>query len=285
VNFKALAQQATHRALRVRQQNGLNLSRAISVYDLAHKMGFTVRFTAAPSLEGMYEPGSKPVIVLNALRPAGRQRFTCAHEIGHHIFGHGTRIDEILETDEPNGFDPEEYLAHRFAAALLMPKLAIQAALSRRGWQATTATPEQFFVIAQSLGVGYTTLVGYVGGTLHLLPPDATRTLERKQLKKIRRFLAGFDVLFDLFAVDQDWGERPVEAEVGDVLLLPPSAEVRGGAIQRAELPKVHFVATAPGHAVVMGAEGGWTARILVARRDYEGSARYRSLEDPDYGG
>jgi len=285
VKFKALARKATHRALQVRQHHRLSLSLALSVYDLALRMGIAVRFAAVPSLEGLYESSSRPIIVLSTLRPAGRQRFTCAHEIGHHVFGHGTRVDEILEPDQPNGFDPQEYMADRFAAALLMPKIAVEAAFARRGWRVKTATPEQFFIIAQSLGVGYTTLLTYAARTLNLISLEAATDLERKPLKEVRRLLAQFDVPFDVFVVDAHWGNRPVEVEVGDVVLLPPSADVHGAAIQHLRLPVEHFVAVSPGHALATGLKEGWAASILVSRRDYVVTVRYRHLDDPDNGG
>lgn len=54
---------------------------------------------------------SIPVVVVSARAPADRRRFSLAHEIGHLFM----EIDPALD---PNG---EEKLAHRFAAALLVP--------------------------------------------------------------------------------------------------------------------------------------------------------------------
>jgi Zn-dependent peptidase ImmA (M78 family) len=63
---------------------------------LAEQEGVEVRFSALPSAEGIYSPG-KPVIVVSSLRPAGRQAYTGAHELGHHIYGHGEQFDELVE--------------------------------------------------------------------------------------------------------------------------------------------------------------------------------------------
>ncbi|MCY4464098.1 MAG: XRE family transcriptional regulator [Chloroflexi bacterium] len=54
--------------------------------------------------------GAYPVTVINQNRSADRIRFTLAHEIGH------------LVMDTSNAVEDEEKLAHRFAAALLVPK-------------------------------------------------------------------------------------------------------------------------------------------------------------------
>ncbi|MCY4145978.1 MAG: XRE family transcriptional regulator [Chloroflexi bacterium] len=53
--------------------------------------------------------GDYPVTVVNQNRSADRIRFTLAHEIGH------------LVMDTSNAVEDEEKLAHRFAAALLVP--------------------------------------------------------------------------------------------------------------------------------------------------------------------
>ena len=54
--------------------------------------------------------GEHPVTVINASRSADRKRFNLAHEIGH------------LVMDTSRAGEDEENLAHRFAAAFLLPK-------------------------------------------------------------------------------------------------------------------------------------------------------------------
>ena len=53
--------------------------------------------------------GGYPVTVINATRSADRKRFNLAHEIGH----------LVMDTSQAN--EDDESLAHRFAAALLVP--------------------------------------------------------------------------------------------------------------------------------------------------------------------
>jgi Zn-dependent peptidase ImmA (M78 family)/DNA-binding XRE family transcriptional regulator len=64
-------------------------------------------------------PGKPPLILLNALHPSDRMRYTLAHELGHlvmHTFPTSTMEDE----------------ANKFASALLMPAAAIQDAFRGR---------------------------------------------------------------------------------------------------------------------------------------------------------
>jgi hypothetical protein len=122
---------------------------------LAEQEGVEVRFSALPSAEGIYSPG-KPVIVVSSLRPAGRQAYTGAHELGHHIYGHGEQFDELVEDrGKSRKWDPKEYEANCFASALLMPKTAVLKGLSLRGWNLKSISPEQAYRMASWLGVGY----------------------------------------------------------------------------------------------------------------------------------
>ena len=72
-------------------------------------------------LAGAYlQPHGRPVAFLNGSDSLPRQRFTLAHEFGHHRLGHGQVVDE------PSAFwdygDPDEVQANNFAAEFLMPK-------------------------------------------------------------------------------------------------------------------------------------------------------------------
>src|SRR5688572_29385289 len=100
IHRERIAMQAVHSALRLRARLGRSLDGAVCPYDLAIEMGISLRFVAVPSLEGMYQTGSRPLVILNSLRPAGRRAFNCAHELGHHAFSHGDCIDELLDRDE-----------------------------------------------------------------------------------------------------------------------------------------------------------------------------------------
>jgi Zn-dependent peptidase ImmA (M78 family)/DNA-binding XRE family transcriptional regulator len=72
-----------------------------------------------------------PLVVLNLERPADRCRFNLAHEIGHLVIDASS-----LEASD------EERLAHRFAAALLVPAEAARRELGTRRQQLTRAELE-----------------------------------------------------------------------------------------------------------------------------------------------
>ncbi len=118
----AAAKAASTASLRLRAAVHAKPWDPIDVFDLAQASGVEVRFTKIGSMEGMYLRQAAPTILIASERPAGRQRFTCAHELGHHVFGDGSRVDELLEKlDKPRQRPPEEIRADMFAGLLLMP--------------------------------------------------------------------------------------------------------------------------------------------------------------------
>jgi hypothetical protein len=90
-----------------RDSVGIDLIAPVDIYAVAEAIGIRVRFLPV-SMEGFYRKGSPPRVMLSALRPLARRAFTCAHEIGHHWFGHGSTIDELQGDDRHDSDIPEE---------------------------------------------------------------------------------------------------------------------------------------------------------------------------------
>lgn len=70
--------------------------------------------------------GADPVIYLNRSDSANRQRFTCAHELGHYYARTLRGDDKYSFTDRRDrlartGTDDDEIYANQFGAALIMP--------------------------------------------------------------------------------------------------------------------------------------------------------------------
>jgi hypothetical protein len=265
-------------ALRLRSGHGHALEEPICPIDLALAENVDVRFEPIKSLEGLYTPDG-PLIVLGSLRPRGRRSYTCAHELGHHVFKHGLRIDELLEDNSKEGqTDDAEYVADRFAAALLMPKLAVLHAFATRRWEIGRSTPEHVYTIAGVLGVGYTTLIGYLEGTLRLLCSSTARQLRNTSPKAIRARVLGNDDVDGLVIVDEFWQGRPVDAEVGDAIVVPTGVSLSSHVVELIDDGLLR--ASAPGIATLR--RGDWSIEVRVARSPFSGLAVYRHLEDTD---
>lgn len=65
-----------------------------------------------------------PLLFVNGHQALSRQRFTVAHEFGHHRMGHASVVDE-QQAISGQLHDPREVRANAFAAEFLMPRDAI----------------------------------------------------------------------------------------------------------------------------------------------------------------
>ncbi len=102
---------------------------------IAAQMGVLV--LADPRLDGSghYKPEGwegKPLITYSPCEHPVRQRFTIAHELAHHVLGHGERNRDTPEQFSMSYHDPKEIEANKFAAELLMPTDVINAAIRVR---------------------------------------------------------------------------------------------------------------------------------------------------------
>ena len=278
---RAMVRRAMAAALRSRLSAGYGLDHAICVYDLAEKLGVEVRFLTLPSMEGMYSSASSPTIIVSSLRPPGRRAFTCAHELGHHIRNDGVKIHELAEQRDKPRFDPKEFMADCFAGALLMPKIAVSKAFSKRGWSIEHCTPEQVYLVAGYFGVGYTTLVHHLRSALQVLSYQRANALLKVSPRNAQSLLLGWQTAETVVVVDSHWAKRAVDVEVGDLILvreaaqskgacLEPSSEVEQGRLFRAARPGIGRLRT----------DNQWAALVRVARRDYVGRAIYRHWEE-----
>lgn len=277
-NKRELARQAMLASVEVRDDAGLDFDDPICVYDLCEHLGITVRFVHI-NMEGMYDRIPKPRIHLSALRPLVRRTFNCAHELGHHIFGHGSTIDEMKDNAEIiQEFDPKEFLADSFAAFLLMPPLGIRQAFAERGCNPETATPNDIFSISCSFGVGYETLITHLTYGLQEMSEDRAKNLRASSPKAIREQLLGRPSKTPLIVANAYWKVPFLDAEMETHLFLPkgsiassdiiqPEFDLEGGRL---------FRAARPGVVKVYCTAESWTTLIRISRAKYE--------EDPDVG-
>lgn len=279
-----LARRAMLEAINVRSGAKLGHDGPLDIYDLSQKLGLRVRFVGI-SMEGMYRRGRPPRILLSALRPQARRVYTCAHEIGHHVFKHGSTIDELVEDlSKVRPLPPEEALAQSFAGFLLMPTLAVRKAFTERGWRASEASPAQLLTLASAFGVGYTTLINHLTYALDMLPHGRATQLLKVPPSRIRRDLVGTALSAPLIVVDPHWVLPTVDAEVGTHIRMPPGTTMGGDLLaQRADTPHGPlFEAIKPGIVRAERQCSGWAAFVRICRFQYVGLAEYRHLEDDD---
>ena len=109
-----------------------------------------------PEVSGLLlDLDSGPVIGFNSYQSAGRQRFTIAHELGHHLLSHHENFHIDLASATAHGESAnyswrDERAANDFAAELLMPaSLVIAAARTEPSVQALA---QMFDVSREAMG-------------------------------------------------------------------------------------------------------------------------------------
>lgn len=283
---KHLARQGLTEALRLRQQYHIKLNEALCPYDLAEKLGIKVYFdNSMPSMEAAYINSKPSKIIVTSLRPIGRMAYSCAHEIGHHVFGHGSHIDEVKEQTQKTKKSSEEFLAEVFAGFLLMPKLAVNYGFSQRKWSCHDCTPKQVFIIAGWLGVGYTTLVTHMCHTLKLITTTKAKELCKVLPGRIKKELVGKQFQKNVFWIDRLWVGRPIDVCVGDLIITGKTLEFEGHIAEPIPLRLAEhaFLALHPGIGRLQTHDGSWSMFVRVSRKEYKGWGRYRHLEDPEH--
>lgn len=269
-------------SLSARKLAGADLKSPVCIYGICEAHSVTVRFNGI-NMEGMYDRSPKPRIHISALRPLARRAFTCAHELGHHVFGHGSTIDELRDDHLRNSSrPPEEILADSFAAFMLMPTLGLREAFMRRKLDPNQASAEELYAIACNFGVGQATLVNHLAYSIGMITQARRDSLGQITPKMIRTQLLGEVVTEHLIVADTHWNSATLDAEQGSLLLLPtgvvvdtamlmPERNLPGGRVFRAIKSGITRVAI-PG--------ASWATYVRIAPLRYVGLARYRHLED-----
>ena len=275
-----LARQALDAAQVTRQQCQRSVLDPLCIYDVVSESKVDLWFQDNSSLEGMYAQTPSPRIIIGAKRPCSRQRYTCAHELGHHVFNHGTRIDEFHEEAKNTCSDePEEFLAQAYAGFLLMPKLAIELAFRKRGWKPTDANPEQIYTLSCLFGVGYEAMLHHICRSLGIISEERKTLLSKKKAIAIRAEITeSAEASRPVVVTDTFWKGRPIDLEVGDLLLAPSNAQISGmnlymmRTIKRGTL----WEALTPGTSRIFTEDESWAAFIRVAKKDYAGRNMFR---------
>lgn len=279
----SLGRQALRMALQLRRNRSLPRESPVNPIDIALGLGIAVHFLDKKSLEGMYcqDPGPRIFLPSTTHRPIGRIMFSCAHEIGHHVLGHGTQVDEYLENPTlSRSSSQEERTANIFAAYLLMPRPAVIGCFSRRGWVAESPSPAQVYRVSVELGVGYMALLSHMAWALEILSESRLKALQKVQPKAIRSDIISRNHPGPLVVLDKSWGEWSIDIEVGGIVAIPESIEfsARGLAEEGVENEWRLLHAERSGiHSVDL--RGSRTV-VRVTRRGYCGSARFRFMEE-----
>jgi Zn-dependent peptidase ImmA (M78 family) len=230
----------------------IDLERRIDVFGVIKAEGLVLGFQPCPQLSGAYisEPDAKAGIFINANHPLARQRYSAAHELGHHLLGHGTSVDP--ETDPlyrwGSGPPPDrEKVAEAFAAWFLMPRQLVRRCMSELGVQQPREDID-VYRLSLRLGTSYEATARHLPN-LRLATDESTASWLKTEPAAIKRRLAG------------SWIPHNLQNDVWDLTLADDGATIalRPGDRVIARLPETpssgHFwrLEQAPAGCVLVG--------------------------------
>lgn len=279
---RALANEAMLKSIDVRVEGKLDLTSPICIYELCDEYNVQVRFVDI-NMEGAYVADAKPLILLSALRPLPRRNFTCAHELGHHVFDHHSTVDQLMkDREQSKSVDPNEFLVDCFAGFLLMPTVGVRQAFISRGWTPADATPIQIFTIACSFGVGYETLLNHMCYSLEMIGENKAQNLIKKPLPAIRKEILGSPLNDPLVIADEKWLLSTVDVEVGTRILMPANATGKGKLLSIEQDLAVGRLLRAdrPGIERVQCPNSNWAVFVRISSTQFVGLSKYRHFEE-----
>ena len=162
-----------------------------------------------------------------------------------------------------------------------MPNMAVHRAFNIRGWNAKECTPEQVFIVANYFGVGYSTLIYHMHSALRILAEPHARDLLRLRPNQAQARALGWHSKDTVWIVDNHWSGRPIDVEVGDLILvrcksrfqgecLLPSDDVTRGTLLRAHQPGTGRLFS----------DHDWSAFVRVSRKSFVGRSLFRHLQE-----
>lgn len=156
-----------------------------------------------------------PFILVNSREPVVRQRFTLAHEYGHHRLGHGDAYDARIWWGDT---DPREVAANRFAAEFLVPVAGVD--LWFQAVQPDAVGLETLVRLSNSFGVSCETALWRIRAARRIAASAADRLKRRLDAHEhhgLRREL-GLSEIVDTISMSQGLEVRVPSRMSSDVI-------------------------------------------------------------------
>ena len=128
---------------------------AVDIYGQIHRAGLWLMFQPLDRLLGLYQRAGEGGIVVNLKVHPALQRFTAAHEFGHHVLGHDLGLDPAGHIEGPGHYGRQERQAQRFAAVFLMPERTVARVARSLAISRGRVTADGAYQLALRLGTSY----------------------------------------------------------------------------------------------------------------------------------
>jgi Zn-dependent peptidase ImmA (M78 family)/predicted secreted protein len=257
----------------------------VPVFEVIEEARIWLFFQPMRNLYGTYERrGDAAGIMINSQHPLSLQRFTAAHEYGHHVLGHAGSADDVDRIYRGDRQSMQEVAAQAFAGEFLMPIQLVNYTVRAMGFrfQRQHIPPRWIYQLALELGVSYTAVLTQLVGQ-GKISRDAGRRLRRLSPHEIKAGLAGAepaDSWADVWLLDEAQEGRQIVSRLRDEIHVRLAETPSTGYVWDLVDPAagvVELVAdrfeSAPGSDALIGAEG---VRHLWLRVVAPGSARIR---------
>jgi hypothetical protein len=158
--------------------------RPINVLGALQFFGIATLFRPLEGLLGAYVPTPRSAgVLITTLRDHHVQRFTAAHELGHHVLEHKTlSLDKkvgFVARGEKDGYDYQEQEADAFAAEFLLPKWLLAAHARRQGWTARDLKrADVVYQLSLRVGASFSATCWALAGANFLTRSEATALAE-----------------------------------------------------------------------------------------------------------
>lgn len=284
-DYAVAIRKATLEASRLHRDLGIQAkvvrgSGRVDVYDAIARLGVPLFFTKLDGLLGVYLRDPSPGVLVTTQRPQNQQRFTAAHELGHHYLGHDPSLDDesILRRapfQTRAGDDLQEVEAEAFAAAFLLPRWLLAWHCERQDWTiANLSDPVKVYQLALRVGTSF----GATVWTLHrydVFNHAAARAMAALRVKRIKQeILRGYEpenYRGDVWLItERDAGMR-IDGGPGDLVVVRLPEHTGSGYLWRVEpIDGEALVVVADGREETDadGIGGPTLRRITTAARD-----------------
>ena len=203
------------------QRIGTIMHDRVPIFDVIEDARIWLLFQPMRTLYGAYERrGDAAGIIINSNHPLSVQRFTAAHEYGHHVLGHEASADDEARLYRGDRQNMQEVAAQAFAGEFLMPIQLVNYTLRTMGLtgRQPAMTPSQIYQLALELGVSYSAVLTQLVGQAKL-SVDAGRRLRNLSPLDIKAGMVGVkpaDSWADVWLLDEAQEGRQIVSRVRD---------------------------------------------------------------------
>jgi Zn-dependent peptidase ImmA (M78 family) len=213
---------ASMEATRLARQMEVPYDRPVDVFLLAQRLRLWLAAQPLRDAYGFYlRQGDVAGIVVNSDHPESLQRFTCAHEIGHHILGHASHVDNASTLRQYAHIALQELQAQVFAASLLMPLPLVNRILA--DIKREHLSPADVYLFSREIGVSYSAAAWQLTQYHRLSSADAKALVKRgaaAAMTELRGMTWVSDARADVWMLGPHSNGTTIACRLGDELHL-----------------------------------------------------------------